>query len=1106
VQLGVSFEIYKLRVNEGKKWVYEQKETRVISKAKQIVKTSLEDVVADQLSDLDLNLEMYMAEGTEGSNWKLRRIPNIFIKIHKVKPARGASYIPTPPRLNNPKSGLMNIRNDDQECFKWCMKYHQTQKKKHDDRISVLSKVDDKFNYDGVNFPADFEDIRHFERQNQVAIFVYYLAEDGKVLKEKDGNPDFKNKMIFLLRLEDGEKSHYVYIKDISRVLHLCKRSRDTDKRYCPYCNQKYHHAKFDEHLKHCFNTNFEDRIANLPPKGSVMKFKNHRNKLERPYIIYADCEASLVKTRRRNCLHKHVVNSCCYYFVCTYDSSRNRMRTFVGNDCVYEMMKELNILAKECVEAMKANQEMRMSKEDTANFNAAKHCHICHECFDDGEKKKTKVRDHDHRTGKYRGAAHACCNINYFSNRYVPVVFHNLRGYDSHLIIKEAWRLLKGKNIEVIPNSTEKFMSFKIGHLRFIDSFQFMGSSLEKLVENLHGDKPENKYDNFHAMKRQYPNHYELLCQKGHYPYEWVDGEAKLSHEGLPPMEAFYSKLSKKGIDAKHYRHAQEVYDALGCEKFLDYHLAYLRSDVLLLADVFENFRRTCLASYGLDPANYLTAPSLAWDAMLLKTGVELEQISDYKIFKMVEEQKRGGLCFVGAQRYAKFNNRYLDDFDPKQPESYGMYWDMNNLYGCAMIDFLPTGGHHFVEHFNINEILQTPDDSPQGYLIRLDLIFPEETHELLKQFPPAPENIAPKEEWLTPFQKQLAEKNGIKTKTKQQKLIPHLFPHKSYVIDYRNLKYLVSLGVEVKQEHVIDVVRYDQSRWLKPYIDLNTEMRKKAKNEFEKDFYKLMNNSVFGKTMENVRNRMQLHLTADDNNAEKWFSKANFKNCTEAFGLYMIELYKEKVCLDKPIYVGTTILDLSKLLMMRFHYDVIERHFKNRYELLYSDTDSLVYQIFTADIYDWIKENKSLFDLSESDRPDMADNENKKKLGMMKDELKTLIMKEFISLNPKVYSFTFKDDDEVMEIPSRNIKKLKGVPKATVKHDIQHEDYRTVMEEGEALSRKVISIRSLKHQLYTTETEKLCLSSWYDKMQMLSPMACVPFGYMQNELISNA
>jgi oligoribonuclease NrnB/cAMP/cGMP phosphodiesterase (DHH superfamily) len=339
------------------------------------------------------------------------------------------------------------------------------------------------------------------------------------------------------------------------------------------------------------------------------------------------------------------------------------------------------------------------------------------------------------------------------------------------------------------------------------------------------------------------------------------------------------------------------------------------------------------------------------------------------------------------------------------------------------------------------------------------VDLRFPEETHELLKQFPPAPENTAPKAEWLTDYQKQLAKDNNIKISPKQQKLIPHLHEHKRYVIDYRNLEYLVGLGVEIAEVHTI--VSYSQSRWLKPYIDFNTEMRKKAKNEFEKDFFKLMNNSVFGKTMENVRNRMKMHLTTDDANAEKWFSKPTFKNCNNIFGIYMIEMYQDEVVLDKPIYVGTTILDLSKLLMMRFHYGVIEKHFNGKYRLLYSDTDSFVYQIWTEDIYKWQLGNKDLFDLSDSLRDDMKDNTNKKVLGKMKDELQALPMIEFISLNPKVYSYICqaKVDNEIVE---KNVKKLKGVSKAVVKNQITHEDYNTVLTTGGSIKRDIVAIRS--------------------------------------------
>ena len=208
-----------------------------------------------------------------------------------------------------------------------------------------------------------------------------------------------------------------------------------------------------------------EGSIYKLPKPGSVMKFTNHKNKLERPFIVYADTECSLIKNNDDKKIHKHVVNSCCFYFVCTYDSSKNKLWSNSGPDCLKLLVLELHDLADKCIAEMKVNLDIEMTKADKNNFYNAKECCVCGGCFDDA--KNYKVRDHDHRTGKYRGAAHNKCNINYFNNRYLPVVFHNLRGYDSHLIIKQLHEISKTfcnkPEIGVIPNSYEKFMSFAI-------------------------------------------------------------------------------------------------------------------------------------------------------------------------------------------------------------------------------------------------------------------------------------------------------------------------------------------------------------------------------------------------------------------------------------------------------------------------------------------------------------------------------------------------------------------------------------------------------------------------------------------------------------------
>jgi hypothetical protein len=234
----------------------------------------------------------------------------------------------------------------------------------------------------------------------------------------------------------------------------------------------------------------------------------------------------------------------------------------------VEKFILELVNTWQECLKEMKKNVKMSLTEEEEHIYKYSKCCHICKKPFlfsKDAPMSEYKVRDHCHRTGKFRGAAHNKCNINYFSNRFLPIIAHNLRGYDSHLIIRKAYEIMSligDKKINVIPNSCEKFMSFSIGELKFIDSFQFMGESLEQLAKNLYD--PHDKHKNFTFMKQIFPEHYQLLCQKGHYPYEWVDSIEKLKHPGLPPREAFRNALRQEDLTDAQWDHIQNVYRTL--------------------------------------------------------------------------------------------------------------------------------------------------------------------------------------------------------------------------------------------------------------------------------------------------------------------------------------------------------------------------------------------------------------------------------------------------------------------------------------------------------------------------------------------------------------
>ena len=226
-------------------------------------------------------------------------------------------------------------------------------------------------------------------------------------------------------------------------------------------------------------------------------------------------------------------------------------------------------------------------------------------------------------------------------------------------------------------------------------------------------------------------------------------------------------------------------------------------------------------------------------------------------------------------------------------------------------------------------------------------------------------------------------------------------------------------------------------------------------------------MNNAVFGKTMENVRNRIKMCLTNDDDNAIKWFSKVNFKTASHVDGMFYIQMENEEVEMNKPIYVGTSILDLSKVTMMNFHYNVIDKNFHGNHSVLYSDTDSLVYEIRNQNVFTWINNNREHFDLSETMNPKMAwlkDDTNKKRLGCMKDENNGYMMKEWTAVSPKVYSAIADTRDK----ENHNTKKIKGVSKAVVKKQITHQDFNTTIATNNVIKRNVTRIGSVKHNVY--------------------------------------
>ena len=560
------------------------------------------------------------------------------------------------------------------------------------------------------------------------------------------------------------------------------------------------------------------------------------------------------------------------------------------------------------------------------------------------------------------------------------------------------------------------------------------------------------------------------LLTRKGVYPYDYVTSIEKLQETKLPPKEAFYSKLLNEEISDEDYQQALNVWNTFSCQTLQDYHDLYLKSDVLLLADVFENFRKTCLKYYKLDPCHYYTAPGLAWDACLKLTKQELQLLTDYDMLMMFEKGIRGGISHI-SKRYAEANNKYMKYFDKTKPSTFIQYLDANNLYGWAMSQKLPTHGFKWMvsDAPSVIKLLEKKD-TKIGYIFEVDLEYPQSLWEEHNDYPLAPERI---------------KIDNV------DKLISSLLPKKNYVLHYKNLKQYLEEGMILKKVH--RVIKFNQSCWMEPYIRKNTELRKEAKNAFEKDFFKLMNNSVFGKTIENIRKRQNVVLVDDRKKALKLSSKPNFDRST-IFDENLVAIHMKKkteVYFNKPIYVGQAILDISKTLMFDFHYNYIKNKYGQKAELLMTDTDSLMYLIQTDDVYYDIKKDvKKKFDTSNF--PDVhpsgiKTDVNEKVVGMFKSEAAANNITHFVGLSSKLYSYLIEmlygKNGKLKEPEEEEIRKAKGVKKNVIKKSITFEDYKKCLLSEEKVLKEMNIVRSKNHDIYSMNVNKIALSANDDK-----------------------
>ncbi|XP_011858747.1 PREDICTED: uncharacterized protein LOC105556274 [Vollenhovia emeryi] len=453
-----------------------------------------------------------------------------------------------------------------------------------------------------ISILTTLKQIRKFERLNDISVNVFTTREekkDGTIvpLHLTDRKRDIHINLLYLSDSRYGsQEGHFAWIKNLSRLVGS-QVTRQTNKKYiCDRCLHYFHsRERLSTHIMDCERMN--DCAIVLPNEDDRwLSFRNYERKERLPYVVYADLECVLEKereesefvSRNRFAYQHHTAFSVGYYVRCVRDEDATTYKSYRDEDCVSWFVRELNALAHRAKETLSSVVTMTsLMSDETRSFWNATLCHICGKPFDPRDQ---RVRDHCHITGRYRGPAHARCNINYNNSFIIPVFFHNLSGYDAYFIIEE------------IANG-------------FVDSCKFLSTSLAKLVSYL--DKNELRITRS-AFLNLDDDDFELLTRKDVFPYEYVDSVERLVETELPPREAIYSSLTGESIDDNDYEHAVTVWQRFRISNLGEYSDLYLKTDVLLLADVFENFRDNCMRSYDLDPAHYYTLPGYTWDAML--------------------------------------------------------------------------------------------------------------------------------------------------------------------------------------------------------------------------------------------------------------------------------------------------------------------------------------------------------------------------------------------------------------------------------------------------------------------------------------------------------
>ncbi len=886
----------------------------------------------------------------EGSGWSFVTAEGFTIRIVKISSKTMGRFIPFKPRNENNnilRSAIrqtINVKNYDDKCvlYNIVLAKFSSEIKGDLTNPSNLEKYIKFINQKDVEYPVMEKDIHFLEMNNRstlniaINIWKFYSTnhiEPFFISKNiSRGHTDCNMIMIQSKQgSDDSITNHLIYIKDLNALFRETGTTNQQRKKkyFCPVCKcfKTTSHKNMSAHFKQCRNPNFFNKYyaparAMYLPEGNIIPPPNSyrtSSPVLRGFFDFETlhkknqkvmCEICYQRLKKLGCMKKitmyckhqkkkQIFNltelpAICFSLILVNQKNKKVFEAFHTGEDSAEYFTQL-LLNKEdsFMEYIDRNMKMKMTDMDKEAFKASTHCEQCGKIFND---EIIKCRDHDHFSGKFRSALCNFCNLQKKNLLYIPLYCHNLSGFDSHLIVK-AFQLDKSR-FNSISRNEEKLITMQIGNFKLIDTMSFMPESLENLTKFLK-EKGGSKFIQTKKLAQNKKSKLNLLLCKGIFPYEYISNKNKIHEQCLPSKEEFYSTLKEKHISEEEYNHALNVWKKFKCKTIKDYMKLYCRSDVHLLADVWNNFCIETSKHLKIHPeAGYITLPSYAFDCFKYKMynekGMLMNVIDeDMKTFHTdISKGIRGGSVII--KQKAAFdsvmekellkmaNKEELKEFEEIHKIMVGgaikerclIAFDFNNLYGHSMTSKMPLDNFEamtnkdilkhqsiFDNIFRSRSIKHYYQDSDVGFIFCAQLEFPKETQERLLDFPLAPEQLIIDEEMLSEGQRQTWSRlfSQPYSSNNHKKMVNSFAVKKEYTSHYRLLSFLASLGVKIK---LLRGYSFHQVDFISSYVLFCSEQRKQSNNNADKKLWKNMANIIYGKFIGKLENIQCIYI----------------------------------------------------------------------------------------------------------------------------------------------------------------------------------------------------------------------------------------------------